>query len=670
MSELNGIPKNLLKDTKQTVQDLPEGDNQAIQLGFTSYTHRNPLLPVWGTRNREQALRRLWHNPHSTTFQSAVAGIAKRIQSTPWEVQADKLYGDYWQQLLMRADFGDWDRFIAKLITDYSRQDAGAYIEIIAPGSPEREPTGACTGIAVLDSMRCMPTGDPEYPVWYLSRLGKYHKLHASRVIRFMDMPDSTDDIYDQYGQCSLSRAVAPVNREILIAQYIQTKLDDKPLPGLLIFQNITEAQEKLAVGARDNQLETDGGSEWGRTIKLFGLNPEAPVSAQFITYSQPPEAFNFVEYTNLNVKQIAMAIGIDIQDIWELSGGGIGTGTQSAILAQKSRGKAIGRILKGLERIINRILPEGAEFVFKYEDPQEDMERAQVAQAVATTVITMGSDLTADERREIYANNIEWVADAILDEDGNITRLPDSDPKAPNQLIQDVPPLPPTAQPISDPNPDDTTMDDTKSMMMTRAEFRREFTEVVQFGLDGVVSWGGVRSALRALLQRQGGQAYLDGLADGGVRNATLDEDGQARVAEWRASQNQYIVNFTNELQSRGLSGTLSHRADLWVNMSLDPIYYRGLEDASPNKRYLWVVSVLKEHCVSCLRLNGQVHQLKSYRRIGLVPRSRALVCGGWECGCNLVETNLPVTGRLRSVRYVRGRREHEHHHHYELVA
>lgn len=327
------------------------------------------------------------------------------------------------------------------------------------------------------------------------------------------------------------------------------------------------------------------------------------------------------------------------------------------------------------MERVINRILPDDAEFTFKYADAQEDMERAQVANTIATTVVTMGDALSVDEQREIYANNIEWVADAILDEEGNVVRLDDSDPKVPTQFIENTPPLPASQTPIADDTTtaqDDAIMDDEKSRMMTTADFKREFMEVVQFGLDGVVSWGGVRSALRALLQRSGGEMYLDGLTDGGVRGATLDDDGRARVAEWRARQNTFITSFTNELATRGLQpNALSRRADLWVNMSLDPIYYRGLEDASPNKRYLWVVSALKEHCVSCLKLNGQIHQLKSYRRLGLIPRSRALVCGGWECGCNLIETNEPVRGRLRGVRYVHGRREHHvHSHELEAVA
>lgn len=306
MSESNGVPKNLLKTESQTVQDLPKADEQAVQFGAVSYSYRQPLLPAWGTRNRERALRYAWHNPHSTTFQGAIAGIVKRIQSTPWEVESDKRYGDYWQQLLMRSDFGDWDRFLSKLITDYSRQDSGAYIEIIAPGDPSSEPTGACTGVAVLDSIRCFPTGDPEYPVWYLSRLGKYHKLHHSRVVRFLDMPDSEEDIYGQYGQCALSRAIAPVSREVLMAQYIETKLDDKPPPGILLLNNVSKAQEQQMIEQRDRENDTDAGGIWGRTIRMYSLTLDKPVSAEFITYSQAPEQWNFVEYTNLNVKQIA----------------------------------------------------------------------------------------------------------------------------------------------------------------------------------------------------------------------------------------------------------------------------------------------------------------------------------------------------------------------------
>ncbi|MGA0506735.1 hypothetical protein ACO2WS_26100, partial [Escherichia coli] len=67
---------------------------------------------------------------------------------------------------LRQADFGrGWGSLISKVLLDYLRQDGGGFIEVIAPGNPLKAPTAPATGLAYLDSLRCLPTGDPEYPV-------------------------------------------------------------------------------------------------------------------------------------------------------------------------------------------------------------------------------------------------------------------------------------------------------------------------------------------------------------------------------------------------------------------------------------------------------------------------------------------------------------------------
>jgi hypothetical protein len=118
------------------------------------------------------------------------------------------------------------------------------------------------------------------------------------------------------------------------------------------------------------------------------------------------------------------------------LSGQGIGTATQSQILAEKSKGRAFGRLIKGIERMINDIFPDDTEFKFKYRNEEEDLERAQTAQAWATVAQMVETSTTADERRILLTNQIEALKDATLDDKGNIIRLDDADPKTPGQLI------------------------------------------------------------------------------------------------------------------------------------------------------------------------------------------------------------------------------------------
>lgn len=642
---------------EETVQTVPDARKNGIGSSFArslfSVTQgREALLPPWGTWRRLDSLRLYWYHDYNNVFKSAIGGLAKRVESTPWEIKADDAIGDYFQNILLQADFSSWEQFVSKLITDFSRYDTGAFVEIIAPGDPTLPPTGAITGVAILDPMRCIPTGDPTYPVIYESYSGGQHLLHRTRVIQFVDMPDSTTDIYG-YGMCALSRVIATVKREILMGQYIETQLDDQPPPGVVVFNNVSDAEMQDAIASRDNRNNTDAGNEWGRTIQLFGIDGEKPMSVDYATYSSAPQNFDYDKYKNINVREIALGIGVDIQDIWELSSGGLGTGTQSKVLAQKSRGKALGRILKGIERVINQLLPEGATFEFKYADADEDAERAEIANNWSNTVTLLSDVLTPDEQRELLANQVEPIRDAITDEDGTIRRFNDNDRHS--QTLPNDPTLP---------QEEETNLTtDTKEINSTRANFARDFREVVDFLQDGAVSKAGARTGLRAVLTRYGRMAISDGMEFAGGDGSDIGQAGERAMRVWRARQTNFVYKFINEAD--GLTpAEITRRVQLWINMSIDPLFYKGMELQAPRQMYQWVVNPAKEHCVTCLKLNGQVHMLSSYARMGLLPKSRALVCGGWQCGCTLRATDQPARGRLRGVRFVRGRKEHHHVH------
>ncbi|HMB74831.1 MAG TPA: hypothetical protein VKN76_00395, partial [Kiloniellaceae bacterium] len=485
-------------------------------------------------------------------------------------------------------------------------------------------------GLAILDSLRCYPTGNPEFPVVYYDLHNKMHLLHRSRVVPFVDSPDSEEELAG-YGKCALSRAIAPVNREILMGRYVEQFLDDKPPPGVAVFRNITDEELKASIVRLDNEERTDAGSTWGKTIKLFGLQAENPVEVDFISYSKAPEKFDYEGYTLLNVRQIALAIGLDINDIWELSGSSLGTGTQSQIMAQKSRGKAFGRILKGLERVINRALPEDAEFVWQYKDPQEDIEEAQKAQTHAGTVNLMATDLTPDERRQYLANQIPALGDVLRDEDGTIRRLPDDDPK-------------PEGEEVAVAADVESVKGTEKAFPDTASGFARTFTSYVRMAQRGDAYPGQLRAVMRDFLSDYGSRAYRDGLEEGGADPEDADSvelaQRRRKVTAWLASQDGFITKFVDELIGGGIEdGDIPRRADLWVSRSLRGIYYMGLADAAATVLKMWQLGQTEKHCDTCLTLNGQVHTVKEFIDTGLFPGSARLECGGFYCDCRLVD-------------------------------
>jgi hypothetical protein len=634
-----------------SIQEHDQSVHAGLLMGGIS--QRGPLLPAWGSRERELSLRLLSHRDYNTTFKSAIAGLIKRVQSTPWEVKAPKFWGNKWQEMLMQADFGDWDRFLAKTVLDYSRQDQGSWIEFIAPGDTRLPPVGPVVGIAVLDSLRVTPTGIPKWPAIYYDRHGKMHLMHHTRIEQFVDSNDS-DERLPGIGTCSLSRAVGPVRREILISQYIETYLDDKPPPGFMLTTNLAKDEMEAALKVLEREENTDTKGEYGRTMRLYGLRPDEKPEIEFVTNVTPPEKFDYIQYSQEIKKQIATAIGIDIQEIGELTGGGIGTGTQSEILAQKSRGKAFGRILKGLERIINQALPADAQFQWKYEDPQGDAERAEVANAWSIFVQNAQGLLSNQEARELLANKVEAVQDVITDEEGVIRRFPDSDPKPDETLISDTDSTPEEAvEEDTPPTPTIQLAFGEKAFTQTAARFKREFTPMFNAIVKGEGTSAALRARMRNVLRKAGLDAFDDGLKEGGVNpkdlNATERAQRRRTVATWLAAQNAFINEFVKRFRGNdATTARATDRAQAWVNKSLRAVRYSGFKKAASEKFVRWVWNPEKEHCRTCRVLNGQVHKLKDFLDKGLFPGSASLECHGVHCGCDFKPAEGPSKGRL----------------------
>jgi len=342
-------------------------------LRAVSLFERKALLGVRGTMTRLNAQYAWYHHEDNSMFRSIISGLTKRVQSLPYEIKAPKEDGDTWDTIIRYANFDNWENFISQLVIAYSIFDIGAFVEIIAPGDPLEAPNGAATGVAILDTRRCFPTGDPQYPVIYTSRDGRMHLMHRARVFQFVDMTERDEEL-PGWGDSALSRCIAAIFREVLMQRYMRTSLDDMPAPGFAIAKNLTEQQVMRQIdGMRERRNNDD--DMLGRLVFLYGADTSQIPNIEFQQFQREFTGFDPEKLSSMNAKYMAAGVGVDLQDFWELSGRGIGTATQSEILNEKSKGRALGRLIKGIERLINDVVPDDVEFSFKYRN-EEDRRR------------------------------------------------------------------------------------------------------------------------------------------------------------------------------------------------------------------------------------------------------------------------------------------------------
>lgn len=648
--------QQLHKLERQSVQDLPDAPKEGVVSDFWGFTtQRGPILPPWGTRESERWLRWYYRHEYNWMGQSAFGGLVKKVASTAWEIKGKRRV-TYFQDVLRGAHFGrGWSTFIKMGVLDFLRQDGGWYIELIAPGNPSKAPTGPVTGIAYLDSLRCFPTGDPEYPVIYYSRKGKMHLLHFTRVRQTVDLPDG-DESNPGYGTCALRRAISIVVQQVHMNRYIEAKLDDKPQPGYMVASGITKGQREEAFAKFKGEQQLDALPEWGKTVWFYSPDKSMPIDLKPVSFSEAPQNWSYKEYTELHANAWALALGVDVQELWQLTGGSLGSGQQSQILHAKSQGKTFGDLLASIERTINDVLPDSLEFQFKHRDAFESQSEATTAQAWAGVATAAGTSMTAEEKRQMLANKVEAIKDAITDENGEIIRLDDSDPEPEGEQTVDDAAAQNTQETAAAAAPDQTADDQkaAKSIQSTRLAFEGDFEDLIEGARSGDVTRRRFGIILRDLLRKYGKKAYADGLTEGGVEDGELDDDDLTGYTALLAEQSQYVTGLTASVYAGG--GLSEAEADgkptLWFNKSISAFYDAGRLSADKNGLYEFTGDDGEESCLTCKKLKGQRHRFRWWAKHKLRPRvdTENYECKGFQCKHRLVKTTLSAAGRINA--------------------
>lgn len=638
----------------------------------------NDLLPIYGDVRRDQALRQYWYACHNTLVQGAVANLVKRIKATPWEISggtARSRLARRFQDVLQQAEFGrGYGSLLTKMLTDYFTQDAGGFVEIIGRGDKEKPLIGPVEGLAHLDRWKCVLTGSVEHPVAYFPRRGGVIYLHRTRVRQFVDM-ESPDEEQFGNGLCALSRIVGTMNSQILMGRYQNEKLSNEPPAGLIVFSNVKPGSVEGVRRRYQADRERDGVNTYAPVEYIEGIDPEKPVQVEFVPFASLPDHFDEEKHTIVHVNKLALALGVDPQDIWPLTGQPLGTGTQSLILDAKGQAKTFGDVLGILEKFFNLdVLPESLEFKFKHRDRQQDRQVAETAKIwvdVATSLISSGQ-ADAETANRLLANQIESFADVLLDEAGQV-RLPSHDRVPDNQIVVDdntdatTPDQEDQITAGDDTNAPPATTEQTRSIdlgwtwyvesekaftkdyQQTQEEFIRNLTDLFTGANEGELSRRRAGIVLRAQIARLGRQAFKDGLADGGVEVDELDEDDQRTVANWLAEQSKFVTNALDSIYRRGAVIDPEQRALLWTRKSLQTIYLAGVASADKNGLYEFAGPDGQESCSTCRALKGQVHRMKDWVKKRFRPQvdTENFECGGWRCEHFLRKTTGRAHGR-----------------------
>lgn len=375
--------------TKNDYADTPQSGGAGMflfyprALGGAGYAP----LPAWWSFERDFVLRGTVQR--ESMWASAVSKAITKTAALGWEVKdsADStIRASRGQSLYLTALAGmhrGWVPFLSMHLRDYLLTDNGAFVEIIRATSAAGS---RIMGVAHLDSARCTRTGDADVPVLYRDRLGAVHELRWHQVLTFADMPDPSET-WNGVGYCAASRAYLTIAKQSALEQYIFEKASGNGATELTVIRGISETSLVSAVATADAE-QLRKGSVYYKGKIIVPMLSDVALEEVTIPLKNIPDGFDAKQERDNAYTIYANALGVPVQDVQPLSGQGLGTGTQTLILAEESESQGLASWRQQWLHAQNEcVLPETTTFSWANKNDLRDQRaEADVKKARADT--------------------------------------------------------------------------------------------------------------------------------------------------------------------------------------------------------------------------------------------------------------------------------------------
>jgi hypothetical protein len=371
-------------------------------------------ITPWGVnwRFRDRMLRAALHM--EPFLGSTVANLVARYSSLRWVLDGPEETVDVMQEILVRgSDFGNgWNSLMRKLGTDLLSTDNGGFLEVIRAGTGDADPV---LGLAHLDSNRCIRTGVPATPVIYVDEDDREHLMAEHQVKMLADNPSPITTMRGMQ-ICGVSRAIKLSLLQRDVTNFRREKIGGRSPNAIHLVAGISATDLATVRDRVKSEQDQMGRMTYSDPLIFTAFDTEAGVSTATINLADLPEGFDLDTEMTWYVTILALAFGVDYQDIAPLQQGNLGNAEQSKTLDRKSRGKGPALWQSLIRHVMNfeGILPEGISFDYDEEDHEEDAEAADLAATWFDTLAKAKSAgiTNADQAQQILLDK------GIIDQD------------------------------------------------------------------------------------------------------------------------------------------------------------------------------------------------------------------------------------------------------------
>lgn len=355
----------------------PYGQGYDDAFGFWTIAQFADDVSPWGIDIRLRDLQLRQFLPTANLILSAFTTVAARNAAFAWTFDGGARLTARAQHILQESNMGGgWRSLMIRMTLDLLSQDNGAFIEVV---KERDDPSSRTIGLLNLDAGQCWRTGDPRNPVLYTALDGTYHLLPWYKVLMFEEMPSGIQRLRGlQYSALTRILTTAQIYRDM--QQYVREKVSGRNPSSLTFVGGVARNEIQDAMAKMEATANNEGRYRYGGHLMIPGMSPDRAVSVETVDFKSIPDGFDAAEEFNRFIDSLAMALLIDRQDLAPLTGGNLGTSTQSEVLSRKTRGKGPALFQKLVEDKFNffGVFGEGVTFRFEEQDAVQEREEAE----------------------------------------------------------------------------------------------------------------------------------------------------------------------------------------------------------------------------------------------------------------------------------------------------
>jgi len=323
------------------------------------------------------------------------------------------------QDLILNYD-GRYVSGIQRGLQDYLTTNNGQHVEIIRQSNAR----GAkVLGLRHLDSLRCYPTGDPEWPVIYNSWDGAWHLMPSYAVIRLVDSPSARVEMRGA-GQCAADRSWESIVKLAAIETYFREKITGRRNLAIYIVNGITDQQLTASLKAADIESEFEGtnkrtgaqGFVLFRGAHILTTMKSEPPGLVTIPIASIPDNFDVEKERDDGYRRYAMSIGLNVDEFINRPAG-MNSGLASEIADESAEGQGLASWRKSWEHAMTYdVLPNRTTFYLATNDWRDQEQKAKVKQIRAATRGSMiqSGEITPAQSRQIAVDDGDLNAEVL----------------------------------------------------------------------------------------------------------------------------------------------------------------------------------------------------------------------------------------------------------------